>query len=134
MYNALRPVAAALLALTLVAACNSAKNAGQVDKDIASAQEKAAESTQKAEESADSKIAAARTDVQSEQRDAAHTSAVQTQKVADTQAEGARKVALAACEGLSGDQQKSCRDKAEADYEAAKARADQNRAVSDPKP
>jgi hypothetical protein len=59
---------------------------------------------------------------------------VQSQKVAETEAEGARNVALVACESLSGAAQKSCRDKAEADYHVAKARAEQLRASTDPKP
>ncbi len=43
-------------------------------------------------------------------------------------------MALAACESLSGATQKSCRDKAEADYQLAKARAEQLRASTDAKP
>jgi len=54
--------------------------------------------------------------------------------VAETQAEGAHKVALAQCEGLSGAAQKSCRDQADASYEVAEAKAKQARAASDPKP
>lgn len=127
-------VVGGLWAFALVTACHTAKNAATVDQDVAAAQEKAADKTQKAEEAADAKIAMAREDLQSQERDAAHTSAVQTQKVELTEADGARKVALAGCEGFSGDQQKSCRDKADADYQAAKARAAQMRAASDPKP
>jgi hypothetical protein len=134
MSKAVNIVVGGLWAFALISACHTAKNAATVDQDVAAAQEKAAEKTQKAQESADAKIDSARTDLQSQERDAAHTSAVQTQKVADTEADGAHKVALAACEGLSGDPQKSCRDKADADYQAAQARAAQTRAVSDPKP
>jgi hypothetical protein len=130
----MRLVAVALWMLAVIVACDTAKNPAQVDKDIASAQAKAAKNTENAEESADSKIAAARSDVRSQEADAAHTSAIETQRVANTEAEGSRKVALAACESFTGAQQKSCRDQAQADYEAAKARAAQLRAVSDPKP
>ena len=132
--KAVNIVVGGLWAFALISACHTAKNSATVDQDVAAAQEKAAEKTQKAEESADSKIEMARTDLQSQERDTEHTSAVQTQKVSDAEADGAHKVALTACEGFSGDQQKSCRDKADADYQAAKARAAQMRAVSDPKP
>jgi hypothetical protein len=134
MIKPMKVIAAALWMLAVIVACDTAKKPAQVDKDIAAAQSNAARNTEKAEEAADSKIAAARADVRSEETDAAHTSAIETQKVANTEAEGSRKVALAACESLAGAQQKSCRDQAQADYEAAKARAAQLRAVSDPKP
>jgi hypothetical protein len=58
---------------------------------------------------------------------------VQEQKVADTDAEGAHKVALAQCESLSGANQKACRDQADADYQTAKSQAKQERIASDPK-
>jgi len=46
---------------------------------------------------------------------------------------GAHKIALAACERLGGAEQTSCRDEADADYQVAKARAEQQRVASDPR-
>lgn len=117
---------AAVLSVFAVSACHRAQDPAQVDKDIAAARDKAADKAQKAEESADSKIGRARNDAQ-------HVAAVQNENVADADAEGAHNVALAACERLGGADQTSCRDKADADYQVAKARAEQQRAASDPK-
>ena len=58
---------------------------------------------------------------------------MQEQKVEDTDAEGAHKVALAQCEALSGANQRACRDQADAGYQQAKAQAKQERLASDPK-
>ena len=117
-----------------LAACDHAKTDAQVAKDTSAAQDTAAEKVAKADQTAADKEAAARKDVRSEQQDAQHVAAVQNQKVSDTEAEGAHKVALAQCEALSGTAQKSCRDQADADYDVAKAKAKQARTESDPKP
>ncbi len=39
-------------------------------------------------------------------------------------AEGDHKVAIERCEAMAGDQQKACKEEADAQYEAAKAAAD----------
>ena len=130
-------VTTGLLALSVLLAlsgCNRQHSAADVHKDTAAAEQKAAENTGEAEDKAEKRIASARGDVRDEQRDMQHTAAVENEKVADTQAEGAYKVALARCESLSGSTQKSCKDQADADYQAAKADAHQERAKSDPKP
>ena len=119
-------VLAGILSVFAVSACHRAQDPAQVDKDIAAARDKAADKTQNAEESANSKIGSARNDAQ-------HVAAVQNENVAEADADGAHKVALAACERLSGAEQTGCRDKADADYQVAKARAEQQRAASDPK-
>jgi hypothetical protein len=105
-----------LVAASTLGACDHAKSTAQVAKDTSNAEQKAIE------------------DVQKSERDAEHLASVQNQKMADTAAEGAHKVALAQCESLSGTAQKSCRDQADADYQVAKAQAKQDRADSDPKP
>jgi hypothetical protein len=127
-------LAAAFLYAASVSGCHRAQSPQQVEKDVAAARQKAAEQKQEAQRSAESKIASARADVQSHLRDAEHVTAEQTGKVAEAEAEGAYKVALAECERLSGDAQKSCRDKAEADYQVAKTRAEQRRALIDSRP
>ena len=115
-------------------ACNHAKDANQVAKDTSTAEQKSAERVSEAQQTAAEKEADARKDVRKDQQDLAHVTAVQNEKVADTEAEGAHRVALARCEAMSGDAQKSCRDQADADYEAAKAKARLARTQSDPKP
>ena len=79
-------------------------------------------------------IASARADVRDEQRDLAHVDAVESQRIADTHAQGEYKVALAQCEALSGATQQSCKDQANADYAVSRATAKQAKASADPKP
>ena len=114
--------------------CDRPKSAAQIEKDTMSAQRTAIEQTAKAEQDASQKVASARAEVRDEQRGLGHVNSIQDQKVADTAAEGARKVALARCEAMAGTAQKSCKDQADADFEAAKAKAKQVRADTDPKP
>jgi hypothetical protein len=134
MINRITLCLAVLATALTFSACDRPKTAVQVDKDTASAEQSATENTAKAEKEAAEKSASARSDVRDEQRDLGHVNAIQGQKVADTEAEGAHKIALARCEGLAGTAQKSCKDQADADFEAAKAKAKQVRADSDPKP
>jgi hypothetical protein len=68
-----------------------------------------------------------------QERDAQHVTAVQDEKVAETQAEGDRNIALAKCEALSGDRQSACKEQAKATYDLRIAEARQERASSDPK-
>jgi len=114
--------------------CDNSKSAAQVARDTAAAEQAAVDNAAKVQQKADARIASARADVRDEQRDLAHVGAVEGQKVADTQAEGDFKVALARCEALSGATQQSCKDQANADYDVAKAKAKQAKANSDPRP
>ncbi len=109
-------VALALSAACALGACDRAKSGAQVAKDTNAAEQRAVENIGRSE------------------RDATHVAAVQNEKMADTEADGARRVALAQCEALSGAAQKSCRDQADANYQLAKASAKQERTESDPKP
>jgi hypothetical protein len=124
---------AALGALAVLAACQRAESPAKVDKDVAQAHDTAIANDDKADQAAEKRMASAEADVQSAQRNADHVAAQQRQKVATTDAEGAHKVALAACEALSGADQKACRDKADADYQRAKAEAEEIRTAQDPK-
>ena len=134
MTNRIPLLVVILSAACALAACDRPKSATEVQKDTASAEQSATQRTEKAETEAAEKAAAARAGVRDEQRDLGHVNAVEGEKVADAAAEGAHKVALARCEGMAGAAQKSCKDQADADYDAAHARAKQARANSDPKP
>jgi LAS superfamily LD-carboxypeptidase LdcB len=122
-----------LCAISLLAACNHAKSPTEVAKDVSSAAQTAEQHDSKAMENAEAKVGDAQKDVRSEQRDEQHVAAVQAQNVAETEADGARKVALAKCESLSGDRQRVCKDQANADYDLRVAQAKQQRAETDPK-
>lgn len=125
------------LTLALCAAafvgCDNAKSPMTVAKDVNAAEQSAAENTKKSEDEAAEKVAAASRDLRNEQREAAHVESSQDEKVSRTNAEGNRKVALAKCEAYSGEQQKACKDQADAAYDIAIAAAKQERAATDPK-
>jgi hypothetical protein len=113
-------LASAFLSLS---ACNKAEAPDKVQEDVAKAQSKAADDNAKADEK-----------VKQVEADAAKDRADALAKVADksvgalvdsavTQAEGDTKVALAKCQSLEGDAQKSCKDAANAHLDAVKAKA-----------
>lgn len=119
-------VTAFFAAAILLSGCNQAKDPAQVSQDVSKAEANAAEKTAQVERSAEDKVG-------TKVDDAAHTAAVQEQRLANTDAEGGRKIALAKCEALSGADQKSCREQADAAYEIAKTQAKVERLASDPK-
>jgi hypothetical protein len=94
--------AAALVALS---ACNNAKSPDNEAKDLAAANQ-----------SASNEVADA-------QRDAQTDASKDAYSVAIAQADGDHKIALQKCEALQGHDQDSCKQQADADYEAAKANA-----------
>ncbi len=105
MNRVLTMLMAGALAATL-GACNKAEDPAKAQADVAEAQADAS-----------ANVAEAQAD--------ANKSAMEAQE--DTslaKAEGDHKVAMEKCEALSGDQQKVCKDQADATYDAAKAAAD----------
>ena len=87
-------------------ACNKAEDPSEVKADVAEAQSEARE------------------DVAEAQADASKDAMENNEDTAIAKAEGEHKVAIERCEALPGDQQKACKDEADATYEAAKAAAD----------
>ena len=133
MFRSIGYFAATVVAAIVMTGCDHAKSTSEVAKDVNSASQTAAENTAKAEDKAEAKVADEQKDVRNEQRDEQHTAAVGAQDVAKTEAEGARKVALAKCEAFSGDRQQACKDQANAAYDLRVAQAKQERATTDPK-
>jgi len=87
-------------------ACNKAEDPAKTQADVAEAQSEASQ------------------DVSQAQSDASQDAMQNQENTAETKAEGDHKVATERCEALPGDQQKACKDQADADYEAAKAAAE----------
>jgi hypothetical protein len=113
-------IASTLLCLS---ACNQAKSPEKVQEDVSKAQSNAVEENGKADEK-----------VKQVEAQAAKDRADALAKVADknvgalvdsavTQAEGETKVALAKCQALEGDAQKTCKDEANAHMDAVRAKA-----------
>ena len=94
-----------LVALGSLTACDSAKPPDAAARDIAAANNSAA-----------NKVADA-------QRDAQRDMSGDAYKVALAKADGDHEVAIQKCEALQGHDQQVCKDQADADYEAAKANA-----------
>jgi len=126
-------VLAVAIGATSLVACNNAKSPATVAKDVSAAEQSAAENNAKAQEKAAQKVSTARNDLRAEQRQAMHVASSEEEKLARANAEGDRKVALAKCEGFSGEQHKACKDQANAAYDVAVAGAKQDRAITDPK-
>jgi hypothetical protein len=110
-------------ALLCLSACNKAESPDKVQEDVAKAQSKAADENAKADEK-----------VKQVEADAAKDRADALAKVADksvgaiadsavTQVQGETEVALAKCQALEGDAQKTCKDDANAHLDAVKKKA-----------
>jgi len=113
-------LASALLGLS---ACNRAKAPEDVQADVAKAQSNAVEDNAKADE----KVRQVEAEAPKDRSDAlAKVADKSVDVIADsavTQAEGDTKIALAKCQALEGDAQKTCKDEANAHLDAVKAKA-----------
>ena len=113
-------LASALLGLS---ACNRAKSPEDVQADVAKAQSNAVEDNAKADE----KVKQVEAEAPQDRSDAlAKVADKSVDVIADsavTQAEGETKIALAKCQALEGDAQKTCKDEANAHLDAVKAKA-----------
>ena len=118
-------ITSALLASALLclSACNKAESPEKVQEDVAKAQANAAEDNAKADEKVKQTEAAAIKERQDALAKVADKSVSALADSAVTEAEGETKVALAKCQVLEGDAQKSCKDAANAHLDEVKARA-----------
>jgi len=112
-----------LLLVLALAGCNQSKSPEQVAKDVANAEQRAGSEIAKSEDRAQNSLDKAAGKVDDQLVKFSDDAARQAYEVAIAKADGARKVSLAGCEAQSGDPQKMCKDRAEADYQAALADA-----------
>jgi hypothetical protein len=115
----------ALLASAIIclSACNKAESPEKVQEDVAKAQSNAVEENAKADEKVkqvESENAKDRADALAKVADKSVGALADS---AVTQAEGETKIALAKCQALEGDAQKTCKDEANAHMDAVRARA-----------
>ena len=110
-------------AILCLSACNKAESPDKVQADVAKAQSNAAEENAKADE----KVKQVEAEASKDRADAlAKVADKSVDVVADsavTQAEGDTKIALAKCQALEGDAQKSCKDNANAHLNAVREKA-----------
>ena len=113
-------LASALLGL---AACNKAESPEKVQVDVAKAKSDAVEDNAKADE----KVKQVEAEAAKDRADAlAKVADKSVGAIADSaviQAEGETKIALAKCQALEGDAQKTCKDEANAHMDAVRAKA-----------
>jgi hypothetical protein len=116
-------LAATAIVLLALGGCNKAQSPAEVQRDVASAANSAAQNNTQASEKQADVSASANKDL-SEARQIADTkTADASADAAVTRAEGDHKVAIAKCESMSGDAQKACKDEADATLEMVKAKA-----------
>jgi len=120
------PISMIALTFFLVAGCNNAKSPEAVSKDVAAAEQKASNEVADSQKDASKDIGKAADKVDDKLADLNNTVASNAYDIAETKAQGDRKIALAKCDALNGDAQKNCKDQADADYKAAKASAKAN--------
>jgi len=113
-------LASALLGLS---ACNKAESPDHVQADVAKAKSDAVEENAKADEKQKQVQAEAAKDRADAEAKAVDKSVGALVDSAVTQAQGETKVALAKCEALEGDTQKTCKDKANAHMDAVEEKA-----------
>jgi hypothetical protein len=111
------------VSILLITGCNNAKSPDAVAKDVASAEQKASTEVANSEKDASKDLGKAADKVDDKLVDLNNAAAKDAYNLAVAKADGDRKVALANCSSLSGDAQKTCKDQASADYDAAKANA-----------
>ncbi len=116
-------ISAIALTLFFVAGCNDPKSPEAVARDVAAAEQKAAADVADTQKDASKDIGKAADKVDDKLADLNNTVAGNAYDIAESRAEGDRKIALAKCDALGGDARKSCKDMADADYDAAKANA-----------
>jgi hypothetical protein len=109
--------------ILLLAGCNNAKSPETVAKDVATAEQKAATEVANSEKNAAKDLGKAADKVDDTLVNFNNAAAKDAYNLAVAKADGDLKVALANCLAQSGDAQKTCKDQAQADYNAVKANA-----------
>ncbi len=117
------PIFAIALTVILAAGCNKAKSPESVAKDVSAAEQKASADVADSKADASKDVAKDADKVGDKMTDLNNTAAKGAYDVALAKADGDRKIALAKCDALNGDDQKNCKNQADAEYEAAKADA-----------
>jgi hypothetical protein len=110
-------------ALLCLSACNKAESPEKVQADVAKARSNAAEENVKADEKVKQVEAEAGKDRADALAKVADKSVGAIADSAVTEAEGNTNIALAKCQAMEGDAQKTCKDDANAHLDAVKAKA-----------
>jgi hypothetical protein len=112
-----------ILTTALVCGCNNAKSPTAVATDVAAARQQASTEVTDARKEAAINVDNAAANPDGSPKDATDVGAKSAYDVAVAQADGDHNVAIQQCLALTGEAQKSCKERADAAYEQAKTHA-----------
>ena len=113
--------------LGLACGCNSAKSPAAVAADVAAARQQASTEVTDTRNDAAKNVASAAANADGSSQNVNDASAKAAYDVAVAQADGDHKVAIQQCSALTGESQKSCKERADALYDQAKTHANVTR-------
>ena len=116
-------IAAVLAAFAAVGGCQQASSPSAVERGVANAKDGAQKADQRVREEQAKKVASANAELGDAEQKAEAKKAESMYKVAVTEAQGRHDIAVERCNGLAGEQQKACKDQADAALDLAKANA-----------
>jgi nickel-dependent lactate racemase len=116
-----------ILTTVLACGCDSAKSPAAVAGDVAAARQQASTEVTDTRIDAAKNVASAAANVDGSPKDLNDASAKAAYDVAVAQADGDHGVAIQQCSALTGEAQKSCKERADASYDQAKTFANVTR-------
>ena len=116
-----------ILVTILACGCNSAKSPAAVATDVAAARQQASTEVTDARKDAAKNVDSAAANAGGSSKDFNDASAKAAYDVAVAQADGDHNVAIQQCSALTGEAQKSCKERADAGYDQAKTHANVTR-------
>jgi nickel-dependent lactate racemase len=116
-----------ILTTVLACGCDSAKSPAAVAGDVAAARQQASAEVTDTRNEAAKNVASAAADADGSSKDLNDASAKAAYDVAVAQADGDHGVAVQQCSALTGEAQKSCKERADTGYEQAKTLANVTR-------
>jgi len=116
-----------ILTAALACGCNSAKSPAAVATDVAAARQQASTEVTDARKDAARNVDSVAANVDGSSKEVNDASARAAYDVAVAQADGDHGVAIQQCSALTGDAQKSCKERADASYDQAKTHANVTR-------
>jgi hypothetical protein len=112
-----------ILTTALACGCNSAKSPAAVATDVAAARQQASTEVTDARKDAANNVDGTAANADGSSKDLKDVGATSAYDVAVAQADGDHNVAIQQCLALTGDAQKSCKERADAGYDEAKTHA-----------
>jgi hypothetical protein len=121
-----------LAAMALASGCDQSKSPDAAANDIEKAKQSAAQEVAEANRAAAKEINGASKELQDKSGQLADSNAKGAYDVAMARADGDHKVAIQECMTHDGQAQKVCKDRADAEYDVAKANAKATRTANQP--